>query len=52
MSARIPEEQTTTVLKLKDEDSAAHGIFHRADMATSSLLRGFVVSVQAVCDAE
>lgn len=47
-----PEEQTITVLKLIDGTYVAHGIFHRGDMATSSLLQGFMASVQGVCDAE
>ncbi len=47
-----PEEETITVLKLADGHYVAHGIFHRGDMATSSLLHSFMVSVHAVCDAE
>jgi len=40
------------VLKLTDGNYVAYGIFRRRDMATSALLQGFMVSVQAVCDAE
>jgi len=47
-----PEEETITVLKLTDSTYVAHGIFRRGDIATSSLLQGFTVSVHAVCDAE
>ncbi len=47
-----PEEESLTVLKLVDSNYVAHGIFRRGDMATSALLQGFMVSVQAVCDAE
>ena len=47
-----PEEETITVLKLTDSSYVVHGIFRRGDTATSSLLKGFMVSVQAVCNAE
>jgi Uma2 family endonuclease len=47
-----PEEQTITVLKLDGGAYIAHGIFGRGETATSVLLRGFTVSVDAVCDAE
>ena len=47
-----PEGETITVLKLEDSNYVAHGIFHRGDIATSSLLHSFMVSVHAVCDAE
>jgi Uma2 family endonuclease len=47
-----PEEETITVLKLIDRNYVAHGIFRHGDMATSALLQGLMVSVQAVCDAE
>jgi Uma2 family endonuclease len=58
-SAGIPEywivnsaEETITVLQLEGSAYAAHGVFRRGDMATSVLLQGFTVSVDAVCDAE
>ena len=47
-----PEEETITVLTLVDGNYVSHGIFSRNEMATSSLLQGFTVSVQTVCDAE
>ena len=47
-----PEEETITVLKLAGSNYVAHGIFRRGDVATSALLQGFMVSVDAVCDAE
>ena len=47
-----PEEQTIAVLKLKGGVYIAHGVFGRGEIATSALLRGFTVSVDAVCDAE
>jgi Uma2 family endonuclease len=47
-----PEEETITVLKLEGHTYVTHGVFHRGDTATSSLLQGFAVSVDAVCDAE
>jgi Uma2 family endonuclease len=57
--AGIPEywivnfvEETITVLKLEGSAYIAHGVFHRGDMATSALLQGFAVSVDAVCNAE
>jgi Uma2 family endonuclease len=47
-----PEEQTITVLKLSGGAYVAHGVFGRGETVTSVLLRGFTVSVDAVCDAE
>ena len=57
--AGIPEywivnhaEETITVLKLEGGVYMAHGVFGRGETATSVLLTGFPVSVDAVCDAE
>jgi Uma2 family endonuclease len=47
-----PDEETITVLKLSDGVYTAHGVFGRGETATSVLLTGFTVSVDAVCDAE
>ena len=47
-----PEDATITVLKLAGNAYVAHGVFHRGDIATSALLQGFTVRVDAVCDAE
>lgn len=47
-----PEDETITVLKLGDGAYVAHGVFGRGTMATSSLLQGFTVSVDAVCNAD
>ena len=47
-----PEEETITVLKLADDIYVTHGIFRQGEVASSSLLQGFNVNVQAVCDAE
>lgn len=47
-----PEEENITVLKLMDDHYVAHGIFRRGDTAASSLLQGFTVSVDEVCNAE
>jgi Uma2 family endonuclease len=47
-----PEEETITVLKLEDGVYIAHGVFGRGEIATSVLLTGFTVSVDAVCDVE
>jgi len=58
-AAGIPEywivndaEGTIMVLRLEGSAYVAHGIFRRGDTATSALLPGFTVSVDAVCDAE
>jgi Uma2 family endonuclease len=47
-----PEEETIMVLQLDGSAYVEHGVFHRGDTASSSLLKGFTVSVDAVCDAE
>jgi Uma2 family endonuclease len=47
-----PEEETITVLKLEGGVYTTHGVFSRGETATSILLTGFTVSVDAVCDAE
>ncbi len=47
-----PAEETITVLKLEDGAYMAHGVFGRGETATSVLLTGLTVSVEAVCDAE
>lgn len=47
-----PEEETIMVLKLEGSTYVVHGVFRRGDTATSTLLQGFAVSVDAVCDAE
>lgn len=47
-----PAEETITVLKLDRGTYNAHGVFPRGEIATSALLTGFTVSVDAVCDAE
>ena len=47
-----PEEGTIIVLQLEGSAYIAHGVFRRGDTATSALLQGFTVSVDAVCDAE
>jgi Uma2 family endonuclease len=46
-----PEDETITVLRLEEHEYAEHGVFQRGDTATSALLIGFVVSVDAVLDA-
>jgi Uma2 family endonuclease len=45
------EEATVTVLTLVHGEYVDHGVFRRGETATSSLLSGFSVSVDAVCDA-
>jgi Uma2 family endonuclease len=47
-----PLTATITVLALEGELYAEHGVFHRGDQATSKLLGGFSVSVDAVLDAK
>jgi len=56
--ARIPEywivnpiEETISVLHLTGDAYIAHGIFRRGELATSVLLEGFTVNVDAVLDA-
>jgi hypothetical protein len=45
-------EETMTVLKCESGVYPTHGVFGRGNAATSVLLPGFTVSVDAVCDAE
>ena len=45
-----PLNETITVLTLDDHAYATHGVFRRADTATSQLLPGFVVLVDSVFD--
>jgi hypothetical protein len=40
------------VLKLEDGVYVVYGVFGRGETATSTLLIGFTVSVDAVCEAE
>jgi len=46
-----PENETIIVLQLKEDGYAEHGAFVRGELATSRLLEGFAVSVDAVLDA-
>lgn len=46
-----PEDETITVLRLQGNGYAEHGIFHRGDTATSALLQGFEIPVNAALDA-
>lgn len=46
-----PAEETITVLRLADDQYAAHGLFRRGDTATSALLPHCAISVDAVFDA-
>src|SRR5262249_464036 len=39
-----PAEGTISVLRLVGDTYVVHGVFHRDDIATSSLLRGFCVT--------
>src|SRR5437588_2140343 len=43
-----PLDETITVLRLEGAQYAEHGIFRRGDMATSALIDGWVVDVNAV----
>ena len=46
-----PEHQSITVLQLAGDVYLEHGVFHRNEVATSALLTGFAVSVDAILDA-
>ena len=46
-----PADETITVLKLDGDAYAEHGTFRRGESATSALLAGFAVRVDAVFDA-
>ncbi len=46
-----PQTETISVLRLDGAKYAEHGVFQRGDVATSVLLAGFQVSVDAVFDA-
>jgi Uma2 family endonuclease len=47
-----PEEETITVLKLEGGAYMVHGVFGRGETASSGLLTGFIMGVDAVFDAE
>ena len=47
-----PETETITVLRLEDTAYAEYGVFGRGAEATSALMPGFTVSVDAVFDAD
>jgi Uma2 family endonuclease len=47
-----PEDETITVLTLAGTTYVEHGVFRRGDTATSVVLPGFTVSVDAVFDAK
>jgi Uma2 family endonuclease len=47
-----PQDETITVLKLDGTVYVEHGVFRRGDTATSLVLPGFTVSVDAVFDAD
>jgi Uma2 family endonuclease len=47
-----PQNETVTVLRLEDDTYLEHGVFRRGGTATSALLEGFAVSVDATLDAE
>ena len=47
-----PQDETITVLKLEGPAYVERGVFRRRDTATSLVLPGFRVSVDAVFDAE
>jgi Uma2 family endonuclease len=46
-----PEDEAITVLRLEGDAYTEHGIFHRDETATSALLNGFALPVDAVLDA-
>jgi Uma2 family endonuclease len=47
-----PEHESISVLQLEHSSYTEHGVFHRGEMATSVLLQGFAVHVDAVLDAK
>ena len=46
-----PLDETITVLRLDGDRYVEHGVFRRGEQATSALLAGFTVAVDAVFDA-
>jgi Uma2 family endonuclease len=46
-----PRDETITVLRLEGDTYVEHGIFTRGSQATSVLLDGFTIQVDAVFDA-
>ncbi len=46
-----PRDETITVLALREDTYVEHGVFVRGDTATSPLLEGFAVDVEAVFNA-
>jgi Uma2 family endonuclease len=46
-----PQDENITVLKLDQGTYVEHGVFHRGNVATSLILPGFTVNVDAVFDA-
>ena len=47
-----PKDQSITVLRLAGDVYAEHGICHRGEAATSALLQGLAVQVDAALDAD
>ena len=47
-----PEGQTIAVLQLESDSYFEHGMFQRGEIATSALLNGFMVPVDAILDAD
>jgi Uma2 family endonuclease len=45
-----PEDEAITVLRLENDSYTEHGLFHRAETATSALLSGFAIGVDDVLD--
>lgn len=46
-----PREETVTVLALEGAEYADYGVFRRGETATSAILKGFAVEVNATLDA-
>jgi Uma2 family endonuclease len=47
-----PQQQIIAVLRLENNKYVEHGVFKRGETATSALLEGFAVNVDATLDAE
>jgi Uma2 family endonuclease len=46
-----PEDEAISVLRLEGDSYTEHGTFHRDETATSALLDGFAMPVDAALDA-
>lgn len=47
-----PNDETVTVLRLEGLEYVEAGVFHRGEMAASTVLAGFAIDVSAIFDAD